>query len=239
MVTTQDTASRDDVRASIVAAATELLREKGASAVTTRAVAQAAGVQAPTIYRLFGDKDGLIDAVAEHVMATYVSEKSAATDDATGDPVADLRSGWRAHVEFGLTNPELYALIAARGSGAPSPATVAGLDVLRRRVRRLATAGLLRVDEQRALLMIHSAGNGTILTLLGMPTDQRDLYLGEAMLDAVLTSILATTPATPDPSTTAVAVTFATVLPDLPGLTDAERALMAEWLHRSLTSRTP
>ncbi|MEU4553695.1 TetR/AcrR family transcriptional regulator [Micromonospora violae] len=239
MVTTQDTASRDDVRASIVVAATELLREKGASAVTTRAVAQAAGVQAPTIYRLFGDKDGLIDAVAEHVMATYVSEKSAATDDATGDPVADLRSGWRAHVEFGLTNPELYALIAARGSGAPSPATVAGLDVLRRRVRRLATAGLLRVDEQRALLMIHSAGNGTILTLLGMPTDQRDLYLGEAMLDAVLTSILATTPATPDPSTTAVAVTFATVLPDLPGLTDAERALMAEWLHRSLTSRTP
>ncbi|MBQ1012875.1 TetR/AcrR family transcriptional regulator, partial [Micromonospora sp. M51] len=79
MVTTQDMASRDDVRAGIVAAATELLREKGANAVTTRAVAQAAGVQAPTIYRLFGDKDGLIDAVAEHVMASYVSGKSVAT----------------------------------------------------------------------------------------------------------------------------------------------------------------
>ncbi|MEU8256827.1 TetR/AcrR family transcriptional regulator [Micromonospora inaquosa] len=234
MVTTQDLASRDDVRSGIVAAATQLLREKGANAVTTRAVAQAAGVQAPTIYRLFGDKDGLIDAVAEHVMASYVSGKSAA-DVATRDPVADLRSGWRTHVEFGLTNPELYALIAARGSRTPSPATVAGLDVLRRRVRRLAAAGLLRVDEQRALLMIHSAGNGTILTLLGMPADQRDLGLGEAMLDAVLTSILSTTPATPDTTTNAVAVTFATVLPDLPGLTDAERALMAEWLHRSLT----
>ncbi|WP_433270826.1 TetR/AcrR family transcriptional regulator [Micromonospora vinacea] len=239
MVTTQDTASRDDVRAGIVAAATQLLREKGATAVTTRAVAQAAGVQAPTIYRLFGDKDGLIDAVAEHVMATYVSGKAAAVDGETGDPVADLRSGWRAHVEFGLTNPELYALIATRGSGAPSPATVAGLDVLRRRVRRLAAAGLLRVDEERALMMIHSAGNGTILTLLGMPTDQRDPGLGEAMLDAVLTSILATAPATPDTTTNAVAVTFTTVLPDLPGLTDAERALMAEWLHRSLTHLTP
>ncbi|MGC4869314.1 TetR/AcrR family transcriptional regulator [Micromonospora sp. DT53] len=237
MVTTQDT--RDDVRAGIVAAATQLLREKGANAVTTRAVAQAAGVQAPTIYRLFGDKDGLIDAVAEHVMATYVSGKSATADLETGDPVADLRSGWRTHVEFGLTNPELYALIATRGSGAPSPATVAGLDVLRRRVRRLAAAGLLRVDEQRALLMIHSAGNGTILTLLGTPADQRDLGLGEAMLDAVLSSILATAPATADTTTNAVAVTFATVLPDLPGLTDAERALMAEWLHRSLTHPTP
>jgi hypothetical protein len=83
--------------------------------------------------------------------------------------------------------------------------------------------------------MIHSAGNGTILTLLGMPPEQRDPGLSEAMLDAVLTSILATTPATPDTATNAVAVTFATVLPDLPGLTDAERALMAEWLHRSLT----
>ncbi|MEU1647126.1 TetR/AcrR family transcriptional regulator [Micromonospora zamorensis] len=231
MVTTQDTASRDDIRSGIVAAATQLLRAKGANAVTTRAVAQAAGVQAPTIYRLFGDKDGLIDAVAEHVMATYVSGKSVAA----GDPVADLRAGWRTHVDFGLANPELYALIATRGSGAPSPATVAGLDVLRRRVRRLAAAGLLRVDEQRALLMIHSAGNGTILTLLGVPPEQRDPGLSEAMLDAVLTSILATTPATPDTATNAVAVTFATVLPDLPGLTDAERALMAEWLHRSLT----
>ncbi|MCG5435842.1 TetR/AcrR family transcriptional regulator [Micromonospora foliorum] len=239
MVTTQDTTSRDDVRAGIVTAATQLLREKGANAVTTRAVAQAAGVQAPTIYRLFGDKDGLIDAVAEHVMATYVSGKSVAADSATGDPVADLRSGWRAHVEFGLTNPELYALIATRGSGVPSPATVAGLDVLRRRVRRLAAAGLLRVDQERALMMIHSAGNGTILTLLGTPTDQRDPGLGEAMLDAVLSSILVTTPATPDTTTNAVAVTFATVLPDLPGLTDAERALMAEWLQRSLTRLKP
>lgn len=234
MVTTQDTASRDDVRSGIVAAATQLLRAKGANAVTTRAVAQAAGVQAPTIYRLFGDKDGLIDAVAEHVMATYVSGKSVAADVAAGDPVADLRAGWRTHVDFGLANPELYALIATRGSGAPSPATVAGLDVLRRRVRRLAAAGLLRVDEQRALLMIHSAGNGTILTLLGVPPEQRDPGLSEAMFDAVLNSILATAPATPDTATNAVAVTFATVLPDLPGLTEAERALMAEWLHRSL-----
>jgi AcrR family transcriptional regulator len=36
----------------------------GRRAVTTRAVAAGAGVQAPTIYRLFGDKDGLLDALA-------------------------------------------------------------------------------------------------------------------------------------------------------------------------------
>ncbi|WP_030489793.1 TetR/AcrR family transcriptional regulator [Micromonospora chokoriensis] len=235
MVSAQDTASRDDVRSAIIAAATQLLREKGANAVTTRAVAQAAGVQAPTIYRLFGDKDGLVDAVAEHVMATYVSSKSAAAAAEHGDPVADLRSAWRTHLEFGLANPELYALIATRGRGASSPAAVAGMEVLRARVRRLAAVGLLRVDEQRALMMIHAAGNGTILALLGTPAGERDLGLGDAMFDAVLSGILATAPATPDSTTNAIAVTFATVVPDLPGLSDAERALMAEWLSRSVT----
>ncbi|MBM7495087.1 AcrR family transcriptional regulator [Micromonospora luteifusca] len=234
MAAAQDTTSRDDVRSGIVAAASQLLRDEGATAVTTRAVAQAAGVQAPTIYRLFGDKDGLIDAVAEHVMATYVSAKAAAV--AEGDPVADLRSGWRVHVEFGLANPELYALLGARGRGGPSPATAAGIEVLRTRVRRLAAAGLLRVDEQRALMMIHAAGNGTILALLATSEEKRDAGLSDAMLDAVLSSILVTAPATPDTTMSAVAVTFATVVPDLPGLSDAERALMTEWLNRSLTA---
>ncbi|MGI8416298.1 MAG: TetR family transcriptional regulator, partial [Nakamurella sp.] len=62
-----------------------------------RGVAEAAGLQAPTLYRLFGDKDGLLDAVAEHVMATYVSVKAAIVEAATADdadPLDDLRAGW-------------------------------------------------------------------------------------------------------------------------------------------------
>ena len=59
---------RPELRLQIIEAAARLLREGGALAVTTRGVADAASVQPPTIYRLFGDKDGLLDAVAEHVM---------------------------------------------------------------------------------------------------------------------------------------------------------------------------
>lgn len=224
--------SRDDVRVEIVTAAARLLQEHGADAMTTRGVAQAAGVQAPTIYRLFGDKDGLVEAVAEHVMASYVAGKSRSAAGA-GDPVADLHSGWRMHVEFGLANPALYALIGARS--APSPATAAGIEVLRTRVHRLAAAGRLRVDEERALLMIHAAGHGTVLALLGTPEDERDTGLADAMFDAVSGQILTAAPVVADTSTRAVAVTFATVLADLPALTEAERALMGEWLHRSLS----
>ena len=52
------------------------------------------------------------------------------------------------------------------GAGRNSPATVAGIEVLRARVRRLATAGVLGVSEERALELIHAAGSGTVLALL-------------------------------------------------------------------------
>ena len=221
------------MRAGIVEAAARLLREQGVRAVTTRGVAEAAGVQAPTIYRLFGDKDGLVDAVAEHVMATYVTAKSVTT---AADPVTDLRLGWRTHVEFGLANPELFALLTTPGRSEPSPATTAGIEVLRARVRRLAEAGLLKVDEARAVAMIHAAGTGTVLALLPTPPGARDPGLADAMFDSVLTGILAAAPPAADTTTSTIAVTFAAALPDLPALTDAERALMAEWLKRSIAA---
>lgn len=200
--------------------------------MTTRAVADAAGVQAPTIYRLFGDKDGLVDAVAEDMMATYTAAKEAgAAHD--GDPVSALRAGWDAHVEFGLSNPELYALMA-QARKRPSPATMAGIEVLRERIRRLALAGQLHVGEERALLMIHAAGNGTVLALLALPEEQRDPGLADAMFAAVTAAILTDAPATPDTTAAALAVTLATVAPELPGLSGAERTLLTEWLTRSV-----
>ena len=47
--------------------------------------------------------------------------------------------------------------------------------------------------------------------------------------------ILTTAPPTPDPHLSSVAVMFATMVPDLPTLSDAERALMTEWLSRAIT----
>ena len=78
-------------RSKVTQAAARLLREGGVHAVTTRAVASAAGVPTPTIFRIFGDKDGLMDAVAEQVMATYVAAKSELASHEDGDPVDDLR----------------------------------------------------------------------------------------------------------------------------------------------------
>ncbi|GAA4604800.1 AcrR family transcriptional regulator [Actinoplanes octamycinicus] len=222
-----------NTRAAIVEAVTRLLRETGAAGVTTRAVSAAAGVQAPTIYRLFGDKDGLLDAVAEQVMATYVAEKS--VQDESDDPVADLRDGWQVHVDFGLANPDLFALLVTPGRSSDSRAVEAGAQVLRRRVQRLAEAGLLRVDQQRAVDMIHAAGTGAVLALLASPPERRDLGLADHLFDAVTAAILTDAPAVPSAGPLAVTVAFSTTVPELPALTAAERTLLAEWLERSIT----
>lgn len=226
--------TRADVRSGIVGAAARLLREGGPRAVTTRAVAQAAGVQPPTIFRLFGDKDGLLAAVAEHVMAGYVADKTARAAGEDGDPVADLRAAWRTHIEFGLANPHVFLLLVEPGQPRRSPATAAGADVLRARVARVAAAGLLKVSEARAVGMIHAAGNGAVLALLSQPAEHRDAGLADALLDAVLGDILTTVPAPPAANPVAVAVALHAALPELPALSDAERTLLSEWLTRAI-----
>ena len=153
-------------------------------AVTTRAVAQAAGVPAPTIFRVFGDKDGLMDAVAEHVMATYVSAKAERAVERGRRPGRrPPRRHGRSHVDFGLANPDLFVLLSTPGRLSLSPATTAGADVLRARVRRVAEAGLLAVPEDRAVSLIHAAGTGAVLALLQRPPGATHTSLADTMLE--------------------------------------------------------
>jgi AcrR family transcriptional regulator len=223
----------------VVDVAARLLQEHGPAAVTTRRVAQGAGVQAPVIYRLFGDKDGLLDAVAEHVMATYVSAKSAIAEAASAgdvDPLDDLRAGWQTQMDFGLANPTLFALLTVPGRGPDSPAAQAGLEVLRARVRRVAATGRLRVGEGRAVDLIHAAGTGAVLTLLSAPPDQRDPGLADAMFEAVLREILTDAPEVADSGPTAAAVALRAAAEGLEALSDAERTLLSEWLDRTIVA---
>lgn len=221
---------RTDTRAAIVEAAARLMQAEGPDAVTTRAVAAAAGVQAPTIYRLLGDKDGLLDAVAEHVLATYVANKTPGPK--TGDPVADLRAGWDMHIGFGLANPALFALMADPRRQGQSPAATAGAHILRARVQRVAEAGRLRVAEGLAFDLFRAASTGAVMTLAAAPAEHRDLSLADAVWDAVIRAIATEVPALPPGDTTAAAVALRTALPALTTLTAAEGTLMAEWLDR-------
>lgn len=223
------------MRARIIDAAARLLQEHGPAAVTTRGVAEAAGVQAPAIYRLFGDKDGLLEAVAEHVMATYVSAKAAIVRAASAeeaDPLDDLRSGWRMQIDFGVANPALFRLFSDPDRVRRSPAAQSGRRVLESRVHRVAESGRLRVSERRAVDLIQAAGIGTIQTLLATPPEQRDAALAENMYEAVLRQILIDAPGGTADGSTATAVAFRAIAPGLTTLTEGERLLLTEWLDR-------
>lgn len=225
------------MRDHVVEVAAELLASGGRDAVSTRAVAAAAGTQAPTIYRLFGDKDGLLQAVLEYGFAKYLAGKP--PHDPTADPIADLRAGWDLHVGFGLANRELFLLMYADPQPGKRPAAAeAGLAILRTRIRHLAAAGRLRVAEDLAVDMVQAAGSGAVLTLLNTPEKNRDARLADAMFEAVVAAI-----ATPDDERarpgrsdqaglTVAANALQAYLPELRMLTDGERQVLGEWLAR-------
>jgi AcrR family transcriptional regulator len=224
-----------DTRARILAATLTLLGRGGRDAVTTRAVAAAAGVQAPTIYRLFGDKGGLLDAVAEHGFAAYLRGKSARP--AGPDPVDDLRAGWDLHVAFGLANPAIFALMIDPLAGAASPAAAAGRRVLAGLVHRIAVAGRLRVSEQRAADLVHAAGSGTILSLIATAEAERDLGLSDDAREAVIAAITTSKPAVRKATPAGAAIALRAVLDDATALSAGERQLLDEWLARIATAR--
>lgn len=220
-----------ETRERIVDAAARLLAEGGRDAVSTRAVAGAAGVQAPTMYRLFGDKQGLLDAVAEHGYAAYLADKLA---DRTGaprpaDPVEELRQGWDAHVEFGLSHPALYVLMVEPRRDGASPAALAGIAHLRALVGRIAEAGRLAVPVERAMRVVHAAGVGATLTALGEVEPDRAVL--RTVRDACIAAVTTDAPAAADPGAGPAAVALRSRLGDL-DLSPGERALLGELLDR-------
>jgi AcrR family transcriptional regulator len=96
--------------------AAELLQIGGIEAASTRAVAAAADVQPPTIYRQFGDKDGLLDEVARLVLQRYIHQKRLLVG-LSEDPWQELRELWDLHVEFGLAEPNSTSSPTAKPGG--------------------------------------------------------------------------------------------------------------------------
>ncbi|WP_407571830.1 TetR/AcrR family transcriptional regulator [Deinococcus altitudinis] len=230
-------------RERILQAALALLESGGVEAVSTRAVSAAAAVQPPTIYRQFGDMQGLLNAVAITGFAAYLRTKTALAP--LNDPVEELREGWKIHVGFGLAHPHLYTLMTATPRlSAESPAALEAAAMLRALIQRVAEAGRLAVSVERAAIMVHAAALGLTLSLLGSQGAQEgtrtsDGWLPDQMLEAVLNVVL-----TPEPraggepgqrsQAAAHAVSLAALLPKLSpvSFSEAEQVLLTEWLRR-------
>ncbi|MEV4600356.1 TetR/AcrR family transcriptional regulator [Amycolatopsis sp. NPDC049253] len=230
---TRDTTA--DPRHRIVEATVELLESGGPDAVSTRAVAAAAGMQPPAIYRLFGDKEGLLEAVAEHGYAQFLESKRAQLDPDPQDAVEDLRRGWDLVVEFGISRPELFAVMSRATGRGVDIAHRAGLEILHGRVRRLAAGGWLRVDEELAAQIIQATGRGAVTTWHSTPAERRNPALLSILREAMIAAITRAEPTVPAAETgpAAAARALRAALPDEADvLSDAEQHLLREWLTR-------
>ena len=230
------TADADDqagVRAALIAAATHQVATSSDGDLATRAVCEAAGVTQPVLYRLFGDKRGLLDAVADAGFDRYVRRKSEL--EFTADPIADLHAGWDDHMTFAADNPAVYRLMFA-----PRPNSAAGtyqrvLHLLEATLLRCAAIGALTTSPRLAAQLILPANIGLALSLIARPTLFDDPALSHRTRDAVFAGVLTEGAAATDPDPVAAAARRLRAQLSLTGtqaLEPAEAALLDRWLGR-------
>ena len=137
-----------DLRDSLLAAALDLLRERGPEGLSLRAVARAAGVSRTAPYRHFQDRRELVAGVA----AAAFERMSRAIGQAVqeGSPgLPALRRGLAAYLAFAHAHPAEYRVMfgpeVAGGDGLPEleGAALGVFDILRGGIARLQQRGLL------------------------------------------------------------------------------------------------
>jgi AcrR family transcriptional regulator len=102
----------------IVAAALDLLDDRGVAAVTMRAVADRVGVKPMSLYRHFEDRDRMLDAVVDRVVNELAEDPD--VQEAPTD-------GWRPYLKalaggvrrYARRHPHAFPLVATRPTDAP------------------------------------------------------------------------------------------------------------------------
>ncbi|GAA2395010.1 TetR/AcrR family transcriptional regulator [Dactylosporangium salmoneum] len=99
----------------LVDAAARILVEDGPGGLSLRKVAAAAGVSTMPVYTLFGDKQGLLDAMHREGFRRLGAALAAAPR--TDDALADLGALGLAYRDAALASPHLYGLMFTGGFG--------------------------------------------------------------------------------------------------------------------------
>lgn len=144
--------------------------EAGDVALTARSVAAAADTSTAALYELFGDKAGLVRAVAAEGFRRLLGELEAVAH--TDDPRADLVAGLAATRRFALAHPMLFEVMFSRplaefGEGAVDADVTAGIyRAVLGRVDRCLRAGVLRGNRVDVAQVLIATNRGLIASQL-------------------------------------------------------------------------
>ncbi len=220
-----------DTRSQMLQAAEAQLLLSRERDISTRAVCDAVGVGAPVLYRLFGDKNGLLAAVVDRAFQRYLASKR--TQKLSDDPVDDLYSAWDAHIAFALKNQAVYRIAYAPGL----PEVPAGVEEARQlllvRMVRCAEVGRLNTTPDEAAQIMMAACTGVALSLISAPDNFTHPALSHRVRDAVLRELVvgAATADRNDDTVKSVALQMAELIRATPTpLTTPEVSMMLQWL---------
>ncbi|WP_380164068.1 helix-turn-helix domain-containing protein [Jannaschia sp. R86511] len=157
-------------RETVLAAARRLLDQGGADALTMRALARDLAVAPNALYSHVADKDALLDALLDDVLAGVTAARPGAAR-----PVSELRRLMLSTYEVLLAHPHLVPLLVTRrGARGPHAARLGREtdDLLRR-------AGVAEPDvvPARTVLVVHTIG---MAAFSAGPTDAVALTTGQA-----------------------------------------------------------
>jgi AcrR family transcriptional regulator len=228
------------VRSRIIETAAGLLAQSADVDVSTRAICDAAGVTAPTLYHHFGDKDGLLAAVVDFGWAAFLENKLAVAAVVHDHVADDIRAGWDNHLEFARENPSFYKLMWSPAVAASSSAVREAYQMLYDRLELGAGRGQLRLSVQAASRIVLSATTGAALSLISQPDLYGDGTFATQLREAVIVWVTVPQGAPSsthdseretEPAIASAAATLSSRLTaeDTP-LTGPEMALMQQWL---------
>lgn len=149
--------------AALLAAAEDLLHERGVDGLTVREVAGRAGTSVQAVYSVFGSKEGLLGALGASAMEILRSGVDAVA--VTDDPVHDLAEASLVFRRFAVGHPALFEVAFQRVDPAVWPrfeaARADALQALTARFHRLVENGLLPPPSLReAVVAFHAMCEG-------------------------------------------------------------------------------
>jgi AcrR family transcriptional regulator len=137
-------------RAELLAAAIAVIRRDGAHA-TMEEMALAGGISKPILYRHFSDREGLVSAIAEVVLA----ELGASLNEKLGEArISGSRAGVHATIDalfdYIEREPELYRFVVDQDVRLMNPATVAFTEEISKHVAAALRDGLTEAGRDPA-----------------------------------------------------------------------------------------
>jgi AcrR family transcriptional regulator len=163
-----------ELRAALLAAAHELVREEGYEGLTIRKLAKRVGYAPMSVYSYFADKHAILHAIAEDAFKTLAERLER---QAPADPLAALRKLMSEYLAFGLENPNEYRTVFMTGehthdadeSIAQPEKHNPALQLLLRRVQACIDAGIFHGDVHAIATLLWTFGHGTVSLLITFP----------------------------------------------------------------------